>query len=292
MKRIISFITVITLSLCFTFLFACKENHTHSWQETSLDNGIMTYTCESCSETKTENKATLYKETCLAICNTITIITTDTQNLNLLSMQNLNLLSTQNLSLLSVNNDIHVEANPEYDYIQVKAAGVFVKLLASLIDNNNFRITDKPVAFTMSDTAYTNEQCDVVLSYIFDEKNNKVTMYWNVISNKAPYTTNIFLYLDVDYDFSTETVTSFEVITYQERYNSNTEVSTTNLINWLYEEGILYGLNKNLTQTQLQPVYDSLQQKQTILENKLSETINLNADFSTEYTNAMIEING
>ncbi len=276
MKRIISSIIVVTLSLCFTFLFACKDNHTHSWQESSLDNGIMTYTCVSCNETKTENKATLYKNTCLAICNTITIITTDTQNLN----------------LFSVNNDIHVEANPEYDYIQVKAAGVFVKLLASLIDNNDFRITDKPVAFTMTETAYTNEQNEVVLSYIFDEKNNKVTMYWNVIASKEPYTTNIFLYLDVDYDFAAEMVTSFEVITYQERYNSFTEVSATSLINWIYEEGVLYGLNKNLSQTQLQPVYDSLQAKQTILENKLSETINLNADFSTEYTNAMIEING
>ncbi len=279
MKRIINYTFVIILSLCFTFLFACnKSKHTHSWQEAGLDNGIMTYTCEGCSETKTENKTSLYKEACLAISNTINVITTDTTE-------------TLSFKFFSVSSDLHVEANPEYDYIQVRAAGVFVKLLASLIDNNNFRITDKPVAFTMTDTAYTNEQCDVVLSYVFDEKNNKVTMYWNIISNKASYTTNIFLYLDVYYDFSTETVTSFEVITRQERYINSIKEATT-LVNWIYEEEVLYGLNKNLTEAQLQPVYDSLQEKQTTLNNKLNETIDLNADFSTEYTNAMIEING
>ena len=63
MKKILSMLLVI--SMCFTLgtlLAACEEAHEHEWNEgeittapTATADGVKTYTCKTCDETKTEN---------------------------------------------------------------------------------------------------------------------------------------------------------------------------------------------------------------------------------------------
>lgn len=264
-KKIIG-VMMVALMFCFV---GCKNGHTHNWDDGHLDNGIMTYTCRECHETKTENKVTLYKETCNEIVETMNNLSSGTQAAAL-----------SNKVVLISNEDVYIDAS-DYDYIQVKAVAVFVDMLAEFMSNSSFRITEHPVKFTYSYRQI--EQGTAVLMYEFDEKNNKVTMYWDIASIQGNGTTNIFLYLGVDYNFETNVVEAFEVYTNQSRGGQS------NLISWVYENDTLKKLNPSADLSSVQTISDN---HAAVLEAKESEIIDLQADFSDEYTTAMDRING
>ena len=266
MKKKIIGCMMAALMFCFA---GCKKEHIHSWDDGHLDNGIMTYTCSKCHETKTENKVTLYKETCNEIVETMKNLGEGTE-----------VAALSNKFVLLSNEDVYIEAE-EYDYIQVLAVAVFVDMLAEFMSNPDFRITEHPVKFTYSYRQI--EQGTAVLMYEFDEKNNEVTMYWDIVSVQGSRTKNIFLYIGVDYNFETRTVESFEIYTDQESGGQS------NLISWVYENEILKKLNPSADLSGVQTISDNYA---AVLEAKESEIIDLEADFSEEYTTAMDRING
>ena len=78
-----------------------------------------------------------------------------------------------------------------------------------MMNESSFAITDKAVKFTVS---YTN----ATLWYSFDRENNKIYMSWDVDSQTNYGNSDIFLYMDIDYNFSDGSLLSFHIKTLQE----------------------------------------------------------------------------
>ncbi len=277
--------TIVSLLLAVSALgmFACDKEggtaHTHVWEANSLNDGIMTYICTGCEETKEENKTALYKQTCDNIATAMNgLASTPAPTAKQVSKN----------VFLADGESAYVPAQPQ-DYIQVKGAAVFVEMLSRFIQNPAFKITSAPVKFTYS-YARAGEQGYANLMYVFDEEQDKVTMHWDVHSTQGTSQVDIFLYLGVDYDFETNTVVAFEVFTEQTR--TTIDSAYPQLISWLYEEETLQALNRGAGVTAIQAVQAKCDAYKAELTAKLSSVIDLQADFTTEYTAAMDKMNG
>ena len=238
----------------------------HTWETVSLNDGVMTSVCHGCKATKTQDKTELYQYVTKSI---------------FLSIEELASRESSNKPFsVKGNKDEYVwmDASWENQGMQVKGVVSFVHMLAQMMVNPQFNITNAPVKFTYS-YAGLNESGTAILMYNFDEENDKVTMYWDVASNMNGNEMNIFLFLDVDYDFANYALKGFEIQTAQSmgdesicigfRYNDQ-EFKMTIDPN--------FASQVNATATELQAHYD--------------EIIDLEADFTKEYTEMMDYMNG
>lgn len=238
----------------------------HTWETVSLNDGVMTSVCHDCKATKTQDKTELYQYVTKSI---------------FLSIEELASRESSNKPFsVKGNKDEYVwmDASWENQGMQVKGVVSFVHMLAQMMVNPQFNITNAPVKFAYS-YAGLNETGKAILMYNFDEKNDKVTMYWDVASNMNGNEMKIFLFLDVDYDFANYALKGFEIQTTQSmgdesiclgfRYNDQ-EFKMTVDPN--------FASQVNATATELQAHYD--------------EIIDLEADFTKEYTEMMDYMNG
>jgi len=267
------FLISIILCLCLLFSFGAiscggSDECSHNWEK-SLNNGILTKTCSKCDEVITEDKTSQYKAVCQDIADTVYGL-------------NATPTSTSFGGIVTYNaGGIYKDATA-MDYIQVKGVICFVEMLASLIDNPNFNLTDKPVKFTYSYASH-GETGEATLMYSFDEENDKVIMYWLVNSTTDNLTRSIFLYMNIRYDFDNQELVNFSLsseqvigtsmdIFFGYRYqNSVLEVTddTANLT--AFKGGVLAELDKLLARN--------------------NELIDLQADFTAEYTAMMDKMN-
>ncbi len=249
----------------------------HDWKQTSLNEGVATYTCEVCDKTKNEQKGPLYKAACEKITEKVHALATGSAAPNGLVAP----LGSPAVAPLAVDSSLYVNAS-SMDLIQIKGVTAFVDMLADMLDNPDFNITSSPVQFTYSYAAH-GEQGTAVLMYEFDEENNKVIMYWDVASSAGGRTTDIFLYLNVDYDFAAATVGDFTVHTLQQ--SGGQEM----LLSYLYLDGVLKSADRSADLSSLEAEIESLS---AVLAAKADAVIDLEADFSAEYTAMMDKMNG
>lgn len=240
-----------------------SEKAEHAWDNGVLENGVMTYTCSVCSKTKTENKAALYKTVCENIYSAINGVASAG--------------GAKEARTFAFDSSSFIE---ETNYMNVKGVNVFVGLLGDLMDNDDFVVTAKPVAFTYSYAPH-NETGSAVLQYVFDEANDKVVMMWNVTSTVSSNTNKMFVYINVDYDFSESEVKAFTVSNLMEPnmlacYN-------------VYENGKLWKPKDEAAQATVLP---TIQAYRAQAQEAMADKIDLNADFTAEYTKAMDAMNG
>ena len=250
-----------------------EEECQHVWCEESLNDGIMTYVCDECGDTRTEDKTELYITACQKIVETTNALS-PTQPTGMKE-------SDYIVSLLSASDDLYVDASA-MDYIQVKGVVAFVSMLADMMDNESFSITFAPVQFTYSYERFS-ETGTATLMYRFDEANNKVVMYWDVQSTMSERTTDIFLYIDADYDFETNTVIAFTVQSIQESPYGEM------ILSYKYENDVLKTLDHN---ADLTGVTAEINEKAALLAERADEILDLDADFTEEYTIMMDTMNG
>lgn len=171
----------------------------------------------------------------------------------------------------------YIEAPAAY-YVNVKGVAVYVKLLAEIVQNEKFQITNAPVKFTYSYSGAFNETGVAVITYKLDKDNNKVEMTWQVASDQPSGHIDIFLHIDVDYNFTACTVQSYKF------YMENTIPYGTMFMSFLYKDGVLKMLNGDIDTTAVVNASNAIKQEFMQKENQI---IDLQADFSAEYTRAM-----
>ena len=264
MKKL-GILLAICMSVMCMFSLACangggKDCKNHAWKETSLNNGIMTYTCENCEETKTENKTALYKQTCDNIFAGLPTGANTPSSA---------IVNESGASAFAIEESLYINASA-MDYIQVKGVMAFVKFLSVLTQNASFTYSYSPI----------NESGTAILMYDFDEENNKVYMYWDVESTRGANTMDIFLYMDIDYNYETQELIGFTVNSYQAMGSQEMVMS------YVYKDGVLRTLDSTLD---LQSVKTEINVFAGQLNAKVSGLIDLQADFTTEYT-AMMNI--
>lgn len=278
MKKFVSLLlsACTALSLSAT-LAACGDSeeskHTHTWNAGTLNNGVMTYTCDSCEETKTENKAALYQKVCTNIVSSVNA-------LNYVAPTSATERGSK-IAPLADQADLYIDARV-YDYITVKGVIQFVTMLGDMMDNENFNITSAPVKFTASYAA-RGETFTAVLMYNFDEANDKVVMYWDVESVTGSVTTDIFLYMDVDYAFATDTLEGFTL------HSLQSVGSMEMLISSIYADETLKVVDQTADLTSVKATVNGLSAE---LSAKADLVIDLQADFTAEYTAMMDIMNG
>ncbi len=239
----------------------------HVWEEISLNNGIMTYECSKCQEDKTEDVSTLYQGVISNIADTIFGLADGGSS------------SIAGAFSASLTGDYEwIDADWAVYGMQIKGVTMFVKMLADMMDNPNFNITSAPVTFTYSYPAQ-GETGTALLLYSFDVKNDKVVMYWDVQSTVGSNTTNIYIYMDISYDFDTDTLVAFNLASTQSMGGES------KIFGYSYYDGNLRFTNDrnyvnevNKTKAELNAVIDSV--------------IDLKADFTEEYSSMMDEMNG
>jgi hypothetical protein len=217
-------------------------------------------------------KRSLYIESCNNIANAI----------NAVAAGNDSMIDTSTLKSVSKLEDLYIEASPD-EYIMVKMAAAYVEMLSEMLGNPKFKITDSPIKFTCS-YAPLDSKVDAVLLYKFDEDNNRVVLQWDVedLDTKSNSVTDIILYLGVDYNFVTKKVDSFEVYSRQ-KYSGESHI-----VSWRYKNRILSKIDTSKDMTQMENLLDSYEM---FLSSKSSETVDLKADFTKEYTNMMNKFN-
>jgi len=173
--------------------------------------------------------------------------------------------------------DFYIDAPTAY-YMNVKGVAVYVKLLAEIVQNEKFQITNAPVKFNYSYSGAFNETGVAVITYKLDKDNNKVEMTWQVASNQPSGHIDIFLHIDVDYNFTTCTVQSYKF------YMENTMPQGTKFMSFLYKDNVLKMLNGDIDTTAVVNASNAIKQE---FMQKANQIIDLQADFSAEYTRAM-----
>ncbi len=282
------------LSLCVLGLFGCNDEtpHTHRWDNGTLDNGIKVYSCLDCTETKEEDKTLLYRQTCANIATKMQNLTppTLTQSVSPLTLNSsADANTTTPPSSDEIDESVFLEDAPDQYYIQVKGVAVFVDMLTELINNDSFRITSAPVCFTYS-YERTHENGTAVLMYEFNEQTDTVTMYWDIDSTQGSSTLSIFLYIGVDYDFETQTVNAFRVYTDQTRISTQSQTENKTLNAWVYQDGVLKMPSSNTDA--LLYFHHLCDAQAATLATHSDDVIDLEADFTAEYTTAMNKMNG
>ena len=238
----------------------------HVWEEISLNNGIMTYECSKCQEDKTENVTDFYQSVTNNIANTIFGLAdggTETP-------------SRFSVSLFSDYTWQDVDWSTAHS-MNVKGVVMFVKMLADMMDNPNFNITDAPVLFSYSYPAQ-GETGTALLLYSFDVANDKVVMYWDVQSTVGSNTTNIYIYMDISYDFDTDTLVAFNL------------ASTQSMGGMSMTFGYDYH-DENLRYTNDEDYANAVNETKQDLIAVVDKTIDLEADFTEEYSSMMDAMN-
>ncbi len=241
----------------------------HVWLQVSLNEGIMTYDCEKCGADKTENKTALYKNVSASIADSIYALADG---------------KDQGASKFgaSISKEEYVWEDADWSVhgINVKGVVMFVKMLSEMMSNVDFNVTSAPVKFTFSySSSVVTEHGNAILMYTFDEENGKVTMYWLVESTVGGSTTEMFIYIDVDYDFNSNSLVGFAI-----------EESVANeYVNMVF--GYKYNANE-FKYTEDENFVNQIQATASVLQAELDNVIDLKADFSKEYSDMMDEMNG
>ena len=237
----------------------------HVWQEVSLNNGIMTYSCPNCKASKTENKTQLYKNVTANIADTVFALADGASS------------SASGYSVSLFSDYTWQDADWSVHGMNVKGVVMFVKMLSQMMDNPDFNITSAPVIFSYSYPAL-GETGVATLLYDFDVENDKVTMYWDVNSTSNGITRNIYMYIDVTYDFDTNTLVGFNLSSNQQGNGQSMTFGYSYYDNNLrFTVDSSYLEEVNLTRAELNAVKDT--------------AIALKADFSKEYSDMMDSMN-
>ena len=269
MKKIL--ISII-LSLCLIFSFgtiACGGSNecSHNWEK-SLNNGILTKTCTKCDDVISQNKTAEYKAVCQDIADTVYGLSATPT-------------STRFNGAVTYNNSLYKDATA-MDYIQVKGVMCFVEMLARLMDNPNFNLTDKPVKFTYSYASH-GETGEATLMYTFDEENDKVIMYWLVNSTTDNITRSIFLYMNIRYDFAKQELVNF-VLDSEQVIGTSMDI----FFGYIYQNSVLQVFD---SQPNITAFKNGVLARLDELLARNDELIDLQADFTAEYTAMMDKMN-
>lgn len=168
----------------------------------------------------------------------------------------------------------------EKDLYTVRGVSAYIGLLGDMLNDASFLLTDKAVQFTASyENGTYREDFSASLAYSFDQNNDKIYMSWDVDSASAYANTKIFLYMDIDYDFTAGSLLGFHIKSVQ------TAEQSAYYFSYKYYDGALTVWNS------AQNDYDAyFAAERSALQAKLPEAIDLNADYSAAYTNAMNRI--
>ncbi len=116
----------------------------------------------------------------------------------------------------------------------------YVYLLHLLYENENFPITDSIVKYTCNDIpgkpSYQNYEMNQLSS--LDIENNKITSQLYATSYDSPTSYDFYygyIYLDIDYNFKTNTMESFDII-FKTVKDNNPQIALVER----YENGIMY----------------------------------------------------
>ena len=182
----------------------------------------------------------------------------------------------------------HMENSPVAPTM-VKGVATYVKLLADMLVNPSFVLTDKAVivnaSFSSPDLTYS-ETFSAYLAYKFDEENNKIMMNWDVTSQMNSGTMNILMYLDIDYNFEQGEVVGFHIKSVQISAD-HPEYSTAFSVKCI--DGVVTAFFAPGPSLETYAYYFENEQEQ--IDAKKPTAIDLNADFSTEYATAMLTMN-
>ena len=267
-----------------------SKNETHHWyactgedctemkdkSEHTLANGV----CSACGYESTSvqpSKAELYK----TVCDNIVA-----------KMSNLGGSASPTIAPLSVSmDDAYEVANDYLSYMQVKGVSQYILWVGKMMQSDSFRITDDPVQFTYSyQGTQVREEGVARLMYKFDEENDKVYMYWDVdavnIFDGGSNPIHIFLYLGIDYNFDTNVVGDFDILT-EQSMGSN----MTMLMSFLYRGTTLKMLKQQADPSALALVQERVNELKGVMSAKQDSLIDLQADFTQEYTEMMNEMN-
>ena len=245
----------------------CLERSGYS--EHSFENGVCV--CGKTDSSSTVAKLDRYSTACNTVANGM-------KNLTPAQPSSTNASGVIYPTLLNSNEPIH-NVDTFQGYIMIKGVSTYVKLLADMMNNPAFVLTDEAIIFTASfssaDLTYV-ETFTAYLTYSFDEENDKIKMTWDVDSVINGQSMNILMYLDIDYDFETGNLSSFQIKSIQ--------------------SGMAFSVKYDGIDVRSFFTYDSsydyyFAPEQEAIDAKKPTAINLNADFSTEYTTAMLTMN-
>lgn len=303
MKKVIVFLSclcmIFTLVGCgdkghtCSFDTAWQTNDTHHWhactgencteKDSYAEHDFTNGNCV-CGKEKPVDPATLEQATRLKYQTACNNIVTNVSSISVASPALLSSPSFIKGVRLSNNEEPVHEVATIQGVTMIKGVVTYVKLLGDMMVNPSFQLTDKAVVFTASFTAPSgfnySETFTALLSYDFDEENDKIEMTWDVDSTIGSTVMNIFLYMTIDYDFETGTLTGFHLksvqpgIAFSAKYDGET-ASTF----------FVHGT------TELEETAWYFDTEKQALADKEATAINLNADFTAEYTVAMMTMN-
>lgn len=268
-KLILKFIAAVcAFTLCFAMFFACSS-------QSASNNATPPATEEGSDGTETgETEQTLrqkYSAACAAV------------------MDDFCSLQISASSSLAVTFAVIASAEPEHqpaketDLYTVRGVSAFIGMLGEMLNDSSFLLTDKAVKFTASyENGNYSENFSAVLAYSFDQQNKKIVMSWDVDSVSNGNATDIFLYMNIDYDFDTASLLGFHIKSVQTgEQNPNS-----------YKLSYKYDGNSLTTWSSIQNDYASyFEPEQTALAALLPDAIDLNADYTDAYTAAMNRVN-
>lgn len=293
MRKILVFLLITCVALSTLALVGCghectfksvwSTSDTHHWHdckgatclersgysEHSFENGVCV--CGKTDSSSTIAKLDRYSTACNNVAN---------------SMKNMSPAQPSATSasgiicptLLSTNEPPH-NVDTFQGYMMIKGVSTYVKLLADMMNNPAFVLTDEAIIFTASfssaDLSYV-ETFTAYLAYSFDEENDKIKMTWDVDSVNNGHSMDILMYLDIDYDFETATLTSFHLKSVQTGISFSVKYDGVDVKSvFAHDSSLDY---------YFAPIQEAIDAKKPT-------AINLNADFSTEYATAMITMN-
>ena len=258
-----------------TFSTEWSSNATHHWHACTGENcnekkdkGEHDYEAGSCTVCgKSQSSAVRYQSVCNNIAASIAAFTPP---------------ATAALAATGGSEPVFTPAIAG-QYMTVKGMATFIKLLGDMMVNPQFNPVDNAVAMTASYTAPNglySETFSACVLYSFDEENNRITMTWDVEQSSGNNENDIFFYMDISYDFATDTLLGFDL-----------QSSQPGIAFWFkYAEGALSvwfphdsaGINTMLTQY-LAPHMQNVDTKRGQLSTAF--------DYTAEYTVAMNTMN-
>lgn len=168
---------------------------------------------------------------------------------------------------------------PAESYGHVYSTGAFVYFVSELYKNEAFIVTENPVKFTCS-YELMGDNYEVVFRSYVNEEENKVRGDFFVTDYTANGTWTNYIYIDVDYNFTTESIVAFTL------YVDDWEENAMNACS-VYENGILYDLETEVNDEAFAEHNTNMLAKKNNFKTAMSNTVNLNHDFTDEYTRSM-----
>lgn len=191
------------------------------------------------------------------------------------------LLESENWNIKQKLSFVESDFKETTHYDNIKNAGKFFYFASLLYKNNNFPIIDKPVEFKCDydGDMFTQKNTMAYMGTLDRTAGNvKAVFYGTTVNSRAAADDILFLHIDVNYNFTTNTVESYELYLYFVRDGDQNTVSGE-----IYLDGVMKSTNENVSQETKDIVmnyYNSfLVDCEDVYKNDL--------DFSSEYKETM-----